>query len=183
MYLKIKRIFDILFSIIVIILLLPLYLIIGIYLKISNRGKIIFKQKRTGKMNKEFLIYKFSTSNNNKILRKYGLDELPQLINILKGDMSFVGPRPWIIEYSKFFNKKQLKRLNIYPGLTGYAQINSSTNIFEKIDKDIYYVDNVNIVLDIKILFKTIIMIFSNKKIDYNEEEIKKEICDLKNQK
>lgn len=182
MYLKTKRIFDIVFSILFIIILIPLFIVIIIYLK-SSSNRVFFCQNRTGKNSKNFKIYKFNTSNeNNSFLRKTGLDEIPQLFNILKGDMSFVGPRPWILEYSKYFNSEQKKRLEVMPGLTGYSQISKSKDIFEKIDKDLFYINNISILLDIKIMFKTISIVLKNEKIDYSEKEIKKEIEDLRKQ-
>lgn len=188
-YIKIKRIIDIILSIILLIILLPLTLTISIILYIKYK-KVIFKQYRSGLNNKKFIMYKFNTINNNKIdnlcklLRKTGLDELPQLINILKGDMSFIGPRAWVLEYSKYFNKHQLKRLQVLPGITGYAQVNGryKLTIFEKIEHDIYYVENISFLLDLKILFKTILTLFSK----INEGYIcdyKEEVKQLKSQK
>lgn len=180
MYLKIKRFIDILLSIILIIVLFPILLLLSIilYLKYKN---IIFKQKRNGINNKEFIIYKFYTIHNDKIdnlgkfLRKTGLDELPQIINILKGDMSFIGPRPWVIDYSKYFNDYQKQRLNVLPGITGYSQVTGryNLNIFEKIEHDIYYVNNISFIFDLKILIKTIFVIFrksNSYKYDYEKE-------------
>ena len=133
MYSIIKRALDIFLSIILLIVLSPIFLILAIYTKIRYK-KIIFSQKRTGKNNTEFIIYKFVTMNKDeksesKILRKIGLDELPQLLNILKGEMSFVGPRPWLTEFSNYFNNNQMKRLNVKPGLTGYSQIINDEDI------------------------------------------------------
>lgn len=189
MYKYIKMIFDKVFSLILIILLLPLFCLIALILKLNGVNKVIYKQERSGLNNRKFVIYKFRTLNgNNNIcsfcnyLRRTGLDELPQLFNILKGDMSFIGPRPWIFDYSKYYNQNQMKRLSVLPGLTGLAQVNSCNNVFEKINYDIFYVSNLSIKMDIKILYKTFMMIFNNKKDTYNYKEIKKEIKDLKKQ-
>lgn len=189
MYKYIKIIFDKIFSLILIILLLPLFCLIILVLKLNGVDKIIYKQERSGLNNRKFLIYKFRTLNgNNNIcsfcnyLRRTGLDEIPQLFNILKGDMSFIGPRPWICDYSKYYDKNQMKRLSVFPGLTGLAQVNICNNVFEKINYDLFYVSNLSIKMDIKILYKTFMMIFNNKKDSYNYKEIKKEISDLRKQ-
>lgn len=186
MYKYLKRIIDIIFTIVLTIILLPLLLIIFLTL-LLNKINPIYTQERTGKNNYVFKIYKFRTMRNNitinrfcLFLRRTGLDELPQLFNILKGEMSFVGPRPWILEYSKYYNKKQKKRLNVLPGLTGYAQINLCNNINEKIQFDLYYVDNISFKFDLYIIYKTIIMFLYKEKKEYLENEIATEINDLK---
>ena len=190
MYLKIKRISDLLISVILIIILSPFFGLIYIILKISGIDKPIYKQIRSGKDNKNFMIYKFRTYNKKncvssfcKVLRKTGLDELLQLFNILKGDMSFVGPRPWLIEYSKYFTDEQKKRLNLLPGLTGLTQVTYLNNVFEKITNDIYYIDNVSLKMDIYIIFNTIKIILLGQKEDFSKEEIRKEIYALSIQK
>lgn len=190
MYLKIKKIIEIILAIILIIVLFPFFVMIYILLKLSKIKSPIFKQQRSGKDNKIFTIYKFTTlDENNKttklfdFLRKTGIDELPQLFNILKGEMSFIGPRPWIIEYSKYFNKKQMKRLNVLPGITGLAQISDCENIFQKINKDIYYVDNLSFKLDIYVFFSTIKVILLGRKKDYSSNDINEDIELLKKQK
>ena len=187
MYLGFKRIADILFVILSLILLSPFLLFIILILKMKKVNPIIYSQKRSGKNNFPFIIYKFKTMEDNKslnkfchFLRKTGLDELPQLINIIKGEMSFVGPRPWIVEYSLYFNNKQKKRLEVLPGLTGLAQVSDVTDIFDKIDKDCYYIQNMSFFLDFKIVLKTFKYLFTKKKIDY--VSVKDEIEMLKNQ-
>lgn len=187
MYLIIKKILDKLFAVLFLILLSPVFLLIIIVLKIKRVTPIFFIQERSGKNNTIFKIYKFKTiKDDGKIdrfsnfLRNTGLDEIPQFINILKGEMSFIGPRAWILDYSKNFNKKQMKRLNILPGITGYAQVSRCSDIFEKIDKDCYYVDHISFIFDLKIVFKTFITIFTKNKDKITEEGIKKEIKLLK---
>lgn len=185
-YLKIKRNLDIAFSIILIIILLPTLLSISIILLLKNK-KIIFRQYRSGLNNEKFVIYKFNTINNEKIdpfckfLRKTGLDELPQLFNILKGDMSFIGPRAWVTDYSKNFTNYQLKRLQVLPGITGYSQVSGryKLSIFEKIEHDIYYVEHVNFLFDLKIFLKTFIIIFykNNSYINNYQKEIETLKC------
>ena len=194
MYRKvIKKILDITLAIILIIILSPLMLIISLVIKLDSKGPVIFKQIRSGKNNKSFTLYKFRsmTCNNNfydssiedqvtkvgKILRKTSLDELPQLFNILKGEMSFIGPRPWILDYAKYFTKHQMRRLEVLPGITGLAQCSGRNNlgIIERIDIDVEYVESISLLLDIYIVLKTIKSVlkkegFSNSKLAIHEE-------------
>lgn len=190
MYTYIKRAIDIIFSLILLSLFLPIFLFIIIILRIKKVDKVLFVQKRSGINNSVFNIYKFTTISDGKkndkflkFLRKTGLDELPQLVNIFNGDMSFVGPRPWILEYSKNFTKKQKKRLNVLPGLTGYAQVSECKDIFDKINKDCYYVDHMSFWMDFKIILSTFRLIFSNSKKEITDIGITKEIELLKKQK
>ncbi len=186
--LAIKRIFDFVISLIFLIVLLPILLIISIAIKIDSKGSILFKQSRGGYLGKHFKIYKFRTMVENaekiglgyrtskddpritrvgKFLRKTSLDELPQLINVLKGEMSLVGPRPALTVQTDGYNEYQKKRLEMRPGITGYAQVNGRNNLSwdEKIELDIYYIDNFSIWLDIKILFSTFKTIFNTEQI------------------
>lgn len=194
-----KRFFDFLFSLLLLIILFPLFLIIGLLIKIEDGGTVFFRQIRSGK-NKNFEMYKFrSMKINNDVhnlnendcvtkigifLRKTSLDELPQLINILKGEMSFVGPRPWITDYAKYFNKEQKKRLDVLPGITGLAQVNgrNDLSIIEKINLDVIYTQNISLFFDIKIIFKTIGSIFSKKGNNSDKFAIKNELDVLKEQ-
>lgn len=189
MYKKyIKRILDIAISFVALLLLSPLYLIIGIAIKVIDGEKIFYQQDRTGKNGNNFKIYKFKTikdGNETKLgrfLRNISLDELPQFYNVLKGDMSIVGPRPWIPIYYENFNEWQKKRLEIKPGIVGLAQVNGrrSINVLEKIKYDIEYVENVNLFLDIKILIKSLKVIVVNEDIENSNDYIKKEIDMLK---
>lgn len=194
MYRKvIKKLLDLILALILVILLSPLMIIIAIMIKIDSKGPVIFKQIRSGKNNKNFTLYKFRSMiyNNNlydtsvedqvtkigRILRKTSLDELPQLFNILKGEMSFIGPRPWIVEYAKYFTKHQMRRLEVLPGITGLAQCSGRNNlgIIERIDIDVEYVENMSLFLDIYIVLKTIKSVlrkegFSNSKLAIHEE-------------
>lgn len=186
----IKRLLDITISFLSLIILMPIFIIISILIKIIDKNKIIFKQVRTGKNAKEFNIYKFSTYKNNKvtkigkILRLLSLDELPQVINILKGDMSFIGPRPWIVDYYNNMTDYQRKRVDVLPGITGLAQINGRNNIsiFDKINYDIKYVNDISFLLDLKIVFKTIKVIICKEDAKNIEINIEKEIELLKKQ-
>ena len=196
----IKRILDFILAILLLIILSPVLLIISIVIKLESSGPIFFSQKRTGKDGKTFNILKFRTmicSNNiydfetadsptkvGLFLRKSNLDELPQLINIIKGDMSFIGPRPWILDYYKYFTKEQKKRCEVLPGITGLAQCNGKNNIsiLEKINYDLKYVNNLSFMLDLKIFFKTL-TILNRKDINATKYNVKKELDELKNQK
>ncbi len=177
MYAKyIKRMLDFILSLIALIVLSPLMLIIGLLVRIKLGKPIIFKQKRPGKDEKTFTLYKFRTmtdekdQNGNllpdaerltkfgKTLRSTSLDELPELWNILKGEMAIVGPRPLLVEYLPLYNEKQKHRHDVRPGLTGLAQISGRNTIDweEKFEEDIEYIQNVNFVTDCKIVFKTV---------------------------
>ena len=180
-----KRMMDICGSIIGIIILSPLYLIVAILVHRNLGSPIIFRQKRPGKNGKVFEMLKFrsmldKTDKNGEVLpdkkrltsfgmklRSTSLDELPELFNVLKGDMSLVGPRPLLVEYLKLYSKEQNKRHNMKPGITGLAQINGRNSISwsEKLKYDVEYVDNFNILLDIKILFITIYKVIKREGI------------------
>ncbi len=180
-----KRLFDVIFSVIAIILLIPIYIIIGILIKINLGSPIIFKQTRVGKDEKTFNIYKFRSMTNEKnkngellsneerlnkfgiILRSTSLDEIPELFNILKGEMSIVGPRPLLVKYLDYYNERERKRHSVYPGLTGLAQINGRNAIGweERFKYDIEYSENVTFINDLKILFLTIKKVFFRENI------------------
>lgn len=195
----IKRVLDVLFSLILIVVLMPIFLIISLLIKLEDGGPVFFKQLRSGK-GKDFLMYKFRSMKVNNdvhnlnegdsvtrighIIRKTSLDELPQLINILKGEMSFIGPRPWITDYATYFTSEQMRRLDVLPGITGLAQASgrNDISIIEKIKLDIEYVDNLSLLLDIKIMFKTIKSIFSKKGNNSDKFAIKNELDVLKEQ-
>ena len=171
-----KRLFDILGALILIILTLPIMIWAYFAIKKHLGSPVIFTQSRPGKDEKIFQIYKFRSMSNatdqngnllsdeirlgnfGKKLRALSIDELPQLFNILKGDMSFIGPRPLLIEYLPLYSKKQKRRHNVRPGITGLAQVNGRNAISwrEKFEFDIYYADNLSLFLDIKIALKTI---------------------------
>ena len=176
-----KRLSDIILSLVLFFIALPLMIIMFFLIWITI-GFPIFSQKRPGLNNKIFTLYKFKTlfdsskniSENEKqsrlgnFLRKTGLDELPQLYNIFKNDMSFVGPRPLLVEYLKKYSTYEKKRHLVKPGITGLAQVNpdpSGKKIWKKsIKLDIYYVTNVSFILDIKIIYRTVELILFKKK-------------------
>ena len=188
-YLVIKRIIDVIFSILGLIILIPVFLIVSIAIKIESKGPVIFKQKRIGKGKKYFTIYKFRTMRSDtpkdmpthmlknangcitkvgNILRKTSLDELPQLVNILKGDMSIIGPRPALWNQDDLVEERDKYHANdIRPGLTGWAQVNGrdELEIPVKAKYDGEYIEKVSLWFDIKIFFKTIINVFKHEGI------------------
>jgi len=194
--LVIKRLLDIILSFLLIIIFLPLMIIIAFKIR-KDGGPAIFIQERSGRYNKPFKIYKFRSmiKNNDvhdfkcedvitpfgKFLKDTSLDELPQLFNILKGDMSFIGPRPWITDYSNYFTVNQMGRLDVRPGLTGLAQCNGRNNIsiMEKINYDLYYVENISLIMDIKIFIKTIKSVFTKNGAVSSKFAIKSELEEL----
>lgn len=201
MYKYIKRLMDLILAIIGLILAgLPM-IIVAIAIKLESKGPALFKQVRTGKDGKNFKLYKFrsmtvdndvmnfKTENKitkvGKVIRKTSLDELPQLFNIIKGEMSFIGPRPWITEYYNNFNAHQKRRVEVLPGITGLAQSTGRNNltVFEKINYDIEYVDNFSFKTDLKVVLKTIKTVLSKEGAELSKYGIKEEIEDLKAQK
>lgn len=172
----IKRILDFTLSLIALICLSPILLIVAILVRIKLGSPVIFKQKRPGKDEKNFTLYKFRTMTDEKddngdllpdsqrltkfgkFLRSTSLDELPELINIIKGEMAIVGPRPLLVKYLPLYNEKQKHRHDVRPGLTGYAQVNGRNAISweEKFEDDLKYIENITLINDIKIILKTI---------------------------
>jgi undecaprenyl phosphate N,N'-diacetylbacillosamine 1-phosphate transferase len=184
-----KRVFDVIVSIIVLIITLPITIIVFFILKYQNKSQALFFQERPGFNQKPFKIIKFKTMNDardsegvllpdyirmtkvGKIIRKLSIDELPQLINVLKGDMSLIGPRPLLFKYIPLYSVEQLRRHDVRPGITGWAQINGRNAISwkKKFELDIYYIDNLSFFLDLKILWMTFIKVI--KKEDVNQTE------------
>ncbi|EAK1649817.1 undecaprenyl phosphate N,N'-diacetylbacillosamine 1-phosphate transferase [Campylobacter jejuni] len=175
MYEKVfKRIFDFILALVLLVLFSPVILITALLLKITQ-GSVIFTQNRAGLDEKIFKIYKFKTMSDErdekgellsdelrlkafgKIVRSLSLDELLQLFNVLKGDMSFVGPRPLLVEYLPLYNEEQKLRHKVRPGITGWAQVNGRNAISwqKKFELDVYYVKNISFLLDLKIMFLT----------------------------
>ena len=182
----INRLMDFLIAALSIIIFSPLLIILAILVRVKLGGPVIFKQERPGLNGKVFKLYKFRTmtdakdENGNllddeyrltsfgKKLRSTSLDELPELYNILKGDMSIVGPRPLLVKYLPLYNDEQKRRHDVRPGLTGLAQVSGRNAITwtEKFNKDIEYVDNVSLGLDISIFFKTIYCVLKKEGIN-----------------
>lgn len=176
----IKRIFDFLAAFIGLLLLSPIFILVTIGLFFANQGKPFFFQRRPGKDERVFSIIKFKTMNDKKgangsllsdadrltpigaFVRKTSLDEIPQLINVLKGDMSLIGPRPLLIKYLELFDEVQKRRHEVRPGITGWAQVNGRNAISwkRKFELDVYYVENISFALDVKIFFLTIKKVF-----------------------
>ena len=203
MYLIIKRFFDVVFATLLILIFLIPMIIVAILIKIEDGGPIIYKSKRMGKGLKTFNTYKFRTMKTHrkelesnlshdemvtkvgKILRKTSLDELPQLFNILKGEMSFIGPRPWIPEYYEWFTDEQKRRASVLPGISGLAQVKgrNGINILKKIEYDLQYIDNISASLDMKIFLKSISEVTKKDNAEITEKGIIEEINQLRCQK
>lgn len=183
----IKYFLDFCIALISLLILSPILLTISLLIKLIDKENPIYTQVRTGKNGKEFKIYKFKTMKNHKVtkfgrtLRNTSLDELPQLLNIIKGEMSLVGPRPWITDYYNKFNDYQKQRVSVKPGIIGLAQVNgrNSIDIIKKIEYDIEYVNNISFVTDIKIFTKSFKAIFVDEDEIIIENNIKKELRDL----
>lgn len=185
----VKRLLDITISLIVLIFLLPLMSLIYLSVRINLGNPAFFLQERVGKDNKIFKMIKFRTMKNStdkngnllsdnervtkfgSFLRSFSLDELPELINILKGDMSLVGPRALLVQYLGLYNDEQIRRHEVLPGLTGWAQINGRNSITwsEKFKLDVWYVDNWSLWLDIKIFFLTFWKVLKREGINQSE--------------
>ena len=198
----IKRVCDLILALLLLVLAFIPMIIVALCIKIEDGGPIIYKSKRVGKNCKVFNVYKFRSmkvdrqelhsnlsheqmvTKVGKVIRKTSLDELPQLINILKGEMSFIGPRPWIPEYYEWFTDEQKRRSNVLPGISGLAQVKgrNGISIFKKIEYDLYYVEHISMWLDIKIVFETIVQVFKKTNAEISEQGIKEEISELKEQ-
>lgn len=183
-----KRTVDLFFGVIGFILLFPVFFVIIIFLLILNRGRVFFFQIRPGKNEKLFKVIKFKTMNNKKdtagellsdadrltwigkFIRKTSLDEIPQLLNVIKGEMSLIGPRPLLVEYLPLYSERQARRQEVKPGITGWAQVNGRNAISwpQKFEYDVWYVNNISFKTDIKILLKTISKVFKSEGINSN---------------
>ena len=180
-----KRFFDILLSVITLVVLSPVILIVAILVRVKLGSPILFKQARPGKDEKIFNLYKFRTMSDKKdkngellpdsarltkfgkFIRSTSLDELPSLLNIIKGDMSIVGPRPLLIEYLSLYNDEQKQRHLVKPGLTGWAQVNgrNASTWEQRFANDIYYISSISLLLDVKIVLKTFVKVFKRSGI------------------
>ncbi|WP_052911779.1 sugar transferase [Riemerella anatipestifer] len=180
-----KRAIDFSLALFGFVILLPIFIIVMVLLAIANQGKPFFFQKRPGLNEQIFSIIKFKTMNDKKdaqgnllsdaerltkvgqFVRKTSLDEIPQLLNVIKGDMSLIGPRPLLLQYLPLYNEEQRKRHNVRPGITGWAQVNGRNAISwqQKFEYDVWYVHNLSLSLDIKILFLTVKKVFVSEGI------------------
>ena len=185
-----KRIFDMLLSTVGLVLLLPFLMVMAVLVKVKLGSPVFFIQERVGKDNKLFKMIKFRSmlddydetgkllSDNERltdfgrILRATSIDELPELINVLKGDMSIVGPRPLLKQYLPLYSRKQLRRHEVRPGITGWAQINGRNAISwrEKFKHDVWYIDNWSLWLDIKIIFMTVRKVFVREGVNQDDK-------------
>lgn len=180
---KIKRVFDLICTLLIIVIISPILIVTAIAVKISSPGEVIFKQQRIGLHGKVFFMFKFRSMVENAekkgpgmfvekndprittvgmILRKTSIDELAQLFNVLRGEMSLVGPRPAPLHHLPKYDGRQRKRLEIRPGITGWAQVNGRVALYwpERIEMDLWYVENYSLWLDLKILFRSIGVVF-----------------------
>ncbi len=175
----VKRLFDLVISLVLVILLLPLLAVLAVLVYVDLGSPVLFRQQRPGLLGKPFTFFKFRTMNNRtdengqllpdadrlsgfgRFLRKTSLDELPQFFNVIKGDMSLVGPRPLLMEYLELYTAGQMRRHDVKPGITGWAQVNGRNAIGweEKFSLDLWYVDNCSFTVDVRIILLTIIKI------------------------
>ena len=199
---KLKNLFDKTLALFLIILFSPIYIVISLLIFFKMGSPILFRQKRPGYKEKIFGIYKFRTMTNEKdefgnllpddkrlvgigkFIRSTSLDELPQLFNVLKGEMSFVGPRPLLKEYLPLYNEKQKRRHDVKPGITGWAQVNGRNAISweQKFDYDVWYVDNQSFWLDIKILWLTFLKVVKRSDISSSTSSTMEKFTGSKNE-
>ena len=185
----VKRMFDIILSIVALVVLFPILIMVSVLVYTMLSSPIFFTQDRVGKNGKIFKMIKFRTMLNSKdksgellsdadrltplgsLLRSTSIDELPELINVIKGDMSLVGPRPLLVEYIEIYSERQFKRHDVIPGLSGWAQINGRNAITwnNKFDLDVWYVENWSILLDVKIVLLTIVKVFKRAGINQDD--------------
>lgn len=178
-----KRVFDFVVALLLTILVMPMMLLVALLIIVTMGRPVLFKQQRPGLGGQSFYIYKFRTMTNVRdrnneelpdkdrltktglILRKYSLDELPQLFNVLKGELSIVGPRPLLMEYMALYTEKQARRHEVPPGITGWAQVNGRNNLSweERFELDLWYVDNHSFYLDMKIILMTLFKVFRSE--------------------
>jgi lipopolysaccharide/colanic/teichoic acid biosynthesis glycosyltransferase len=196
-YGALKRGIDLLFSMLMLLILLPLFLVVAVVIKLDSAGPVFFRQERTGKNGKVFKIMKFRSmmADNDvrdascddkytrfgKILRRTSIDELPQLINVLKGEMAFIGPRPWVPEYFENMNERERRRVEVRPGITGLAAAKgrNDLSIFEKINYDLEYVANYSLRQDVKVVFLTVKTVVSKEGAEAGKQKVHNEIADL----
>ena len=199
---KLKNLFDKCLALFLIILFSPIYIVVSLLIFFKMGSPILFRQKRPGYKEEIFGIYKFRTMTNEKdangnllsddkrlvgigkFIRSTSLDELPQLFNVLKGEMSFVGPRPLLEEYLPLYNEKQKRRHDVKPGITGWAQVNGRNAISweQKFDYDVWYVDNQSFWLDIKILWLTFLKVVKRSDISSSTSSTMEKFTGSKNE-
>ncbi len=176
-----KRVFDFVVTLVLLVPAMPLMATIAVLVRFNMGAPVLFRQVRPGFKGRPFVLYKFRTMTDDrdeegnllsdearlkplgKVLRRYSLDELPQLFNVLKGDLSFVGPRPLLMEYLPLYSAEQVRRHDVRPGITGWAQVNgrNAINWEEKFAYDLWYVDHYSLLLDLKILWLTLVSVLT----------------------
>lgn len=189
-YSRIKRLLDVTLALILLILLSPIFLLVSILIWVSMGRPVLFRQQRPGMGGQPFMLLKFRTMTFEqdssgefhsdsvritllgKYLRRFSLDELPQLINVLRGEMSFIGPRPLLMEYLPLYSPEQSRRHDVLPGITGWAQVNgrNASSWKQRFEHDLWYVDHISPVLDIKIVGLTIRRIFSGSGVNADND-------------
>ena len=194
-YVRVKRIMDLLFSIILLIAVSPIMLCAAIAIKLGSRGPVLFKQERPGKDRVIFTIYKFRTmrleaekdghslsdmermTRAGAILRKLSVDELPQLFNILKGDMSFIGPRPLLVQYLERYTPEQMRRHDVTPGISGWAQIHGRNQVVweTRFKYDLWYVEHISFWLDLRIFLKTLAIVLKRSGVNQSKNQTMEE--------
>lgn len=185
MYKYFKRLVDLLLALVLGIIILPFMIILGLYAALFVKEGIIFTQDRIGLKNKKFKLYKLRTMTNERdssgnllpdsqrltklgrIIRSLSLDELPQILNVLKGEMSFVGPRPLLVHYLPLYNQRQILRHEVRPGITGWAQINGRNSITwkDRLEFDVFYVESFSFMMDLKIVYMTVVKVLKREGI------------------
>jgi undecaprenyl phosphate N,N'-diacetylbacillosamine 1-phosphate transferase len=185
-----KRVIDFIFAMVGILVLFPIFIVAFVALYFSNKGQPFFYQERPGRYGNVFKIIKFKTMTDQKdvngnllpdnlrittfgkLVRKTSVDEIPQLINVLRGDMSIVGPRPLRVYYLPLYSKEQNRRHQVRPGITGWAQVNGRNTLSwtQKFQFDVWYVDNLSILLDVKIIFLTVLKIYKTNEVNATED-------------
>lgn len=193
-----KRMIGFLMAVLLIVLLAPLMVVISIAIKIDSPGPVLFKQERVGKNGRVFRILKFrSMAYDNdlrdsscedaytrvgRVIRRLSLDEIPQLFNIVVGQMAFVGPRPWVVEYWTNMNEEERERGRVLPGITGLAQVKgrNGLSVFEKIGYDLQYVQNYSLKQDVKVVILTVVTVLTGSDVDAGKAVVRDDIRDLK---
>lgn len=194
-YVKIKRVMDLLFSIILLILVFPIMLCAAVAIRLGSQGPVLFMQERPGKDGVIFTIYKFrtmciETEKNGQpltdmermtrvgmVLRKISVDELPQLLNIIKGEMSFIGPRPLLVQYLERYTPEQMRRHDVTPGISGWAQINGRNEVDweTRFEYDVWYVENISFGTDFEIFFRTLAIILARRGVNQSKNKTMEE--------
>lgn len=200
-YRHIKRVLDLIFSLLMLLVVSPVMIIAAIAVMLESDGGALFRQKRPGKNGKIFTVYKFRTmrieteldgeslndmermTKVGKLLRKTSIDELPQLINIIRGEMSFIGPRPLLVKYLQYYSVEEMRRHEVMPGISGWAQVNGRNSITweEKFRLDVWYVDHMKFMLDVIIILKTIFNVFGRKGINSSDDDTMQQFTGTRN--